>query len=336
MSLADEYNEAPNQFQAAIEAGLNAVSDQQVVTFRLYNKVVLSVDGTVFWVRTATTTQIMGSLHYSTEREQEEDQTVATNAVIFSAQSEVTEFNLNDPQSMWIGDYDIQSGLLPATLGDSLVGESLSLKVVFAGRSSFYEHAKTWYYSGFAVYPALESQIIDSEADLPDGPIVSNSLPMWLMQNSMAPVYPSFAVPANIRPPYIVAHIEPDLTEAIGLPIYSAPVNTGPNTYSLSDSQLMKDDVKLILYGFTNQMARQYLNSLIAYSLDDSLVEDGIQLNFGFMNSPAIRDEKRTQVEIVALAQKKVIHIIANYYSSAADVIARNYLLSASIEIEVS
>lgn len=322
MSLADEYNRAPSPLSAASQAGLDAVSSHQKVEFRQYRKIVFAVDGTVFYAPTTTVVTVVGSLHYSTERQQDDDQTVAANAVIFSAQSEIVEFNIADPQILWVGEWDLQQG----TIGQTAIGGPITLKVVFSGRGAFYEQVSNWYYTGYAVYPAMESQFIDSEADLPEGPIVSNSLPIWLAQNAMAPVYPSFLVPDNVRPPYIVAHIDQDKTTAIGgFPIYSDPVPSGFNTYEFSDSQLMKDEVRLTLYGFTNQMARQYYNSLIQYSLNTD--------DFGFMNAPAIRDAKRTQVEIAALAQKKVIDIEASYYSGTVNAIARGYILSATIEI---
>ena len=46
---------------------------------------------------------------------------------------------------------------------------------------------------------------------------------------------------------------------------------------------------------------------------------------------PAIRDEKRVQVELAALAQKKTIHVSANYYQSTADAIARRLILDAEV-----
>jgi hypothetical protein len=68
-------------------------------------------------------------------------------------------------------------------------------------------------------------------------------------------------------------------------------------------------------------MAIQYLAMLIDYSVNTD--------NFGFGNSPAIRDDKRPQVEIAALAMKKTINIIAWYYQSTADAVARRLILGA-------
>lgn len=94
-------------------------------------------------------------------------------------------------------------------------------------------------------------------------------------------------------------------------PIYTWPGTTVPNSgasplHDLPSSQLMRDEVRLTLYGFTNQQAIQYYASLIDYSYNTD--------DFGFCNSPAIQDEKRAQVEIAALAMKKTITILASYY----------------------
>jgi hypothetical protein len=204
---------------------------------------------------------------------------------------------------------------------------TINLQVAFSKRGNFYAAAKVWHYSGFTVYPALSAQLIANIDDLPVGPIVSNSLPIWLAQNSIAPVYPSFLVPDNVVPPYVTAHVEPGRTEAVGqFPIYRWPGKPSPLTalQEMNCHQLMRDYVHLTLYGFTNQMAIQFLVLLIELSFTEV---------FGFANSPAIQDEKRIQPEIAAIAQKKTIEIAANYYQSAVDVIARRLILEAAVKI---
>ncbi|HQT68625.1 MAG TPA: hypothetical protein PLC74_13590, partial [Acetobacteraceae bacterium] len=127
--------------------------------------------------------------------------------------------------------------------------------------------------------------------------------------------------------------IEPEGTEAIqAFPTFTWPGVTEPDSgaaplHELPSDQLMRDRVKLTLYGFTNQQAIQYYVSLIQYSLDTDA--------FGFMNNPAIRDEKKPQVEISALAMKKTIDIMASYYQSTADAIARRLLLAATVTTTV-
>ena len=304
---------------STLDVGVEQISVREQVQFQKYTKISLAPDASVFWVATGEYMVATGALHYATDRLQDEDQTLAQNQVLLTAEAEISEFNVVSPEQMWIGSWPLsEDGSIPP------------LQVAFAQRGNYFGPANLWHYSGYAVYPALSSQIVTSAADLPVGPIVSNSLPIWLAQTSMAPVYPSFLVPDNLSPPYIVAHIAPERTTALGnFPIVGPwPGVTEPNSggsplHLLASSQLMRDEVTLTLYGFTNQMALQFLVSLIDYSLTSE--------EFGFANSPAISDAKRTQPEIASIAQKKTIFVLANYYQGAADAIARRLILSASL-----
>lgn len=314
MGLIDEAKAAPTPLQNALESGVRSLSNNQTITFKQYTKVVLSEDGYVFWVANGVTMDYEGSLHYITERQQNEDETLGMNKFIFTALQEVTELNAVNPLTMWIGAWDV---------------DGTTIQIAFSDHGSFYQQADLWHYSGYAVYPALASQLVNSAADLPVEPIVSNSLPIWLAQNSLYPVYPSFLVPDNVVPPYITAHIEPNKTTAMGsFPIYEWPGTTVPNSglsplHNLPSSQLMQDEVRLTLYGLNNQQAIQFYVSLMEYSLSTD--------DFGFCNSPALRDEKRTQVEIASIAMKKTLSILASYYQGTADAIARRLILSASV-----
>ena len=222
---------------------------------------------------------------------------------------------------MWIGAWPVDAGQ--------------TLQVAFAQRGPLYLEAGIWHYSGYAVFPPLSTQIVSSAASLPSGLIVSNSLPIWLALDTFAPVFPSFLSPDNISPPYIIAHIVPESTAALGAfpevgpwPGKTIPDSGSAPLHQLGAWNLVRDEVRLTLYGFTNTMAVQYLQSVIEASVSGA--PDGGPL-FGFANSPAIIDAKRTQPEIAALAQKKQITILANYYQGDADAIARRLILSASI-----
>jgi hypothetical protein len=134
-------------------------------------------------------------------------------------------------------------------------------------------------------------------------------------------------VPDNVVPPYITAHIDPNQTIALqAFPIFDWSARTNPNgdpspLYELPSWQLMRDTVRLTFYGFTNQQAIQFYAALMDYSVNTD--------DFGFCNSPSIVDDKRTQVEIAALAMKKTMVIQASYYQGTADAIARRLILSA-------
>jgi hypothetical protein len=308
-SIAESLG-SQSQLASGLAAGVNTLSQQQTVLFSQYAQQIVSPDSSVFWVNTGQTTTAEGSLHYATHQEQNEDETIDVNRVIFTSLEQIDAFNAIAPDTLWVGTFE-------------------GIQFSFSSRGSFYQQANLYHYEGNAVYPALASQLVDSAADLPAGPIVSNSLPIWLTQTTVGtttvPVYPSYLVPANVVPPYVTAHIEPDLTEVPSFPIYSWPGTTQPGSpaplHDLPSTQLAKDRVRLTLYGFTNQMAIQYLASLIEYSLNSD--------NFGFGNSPAIKDQKRTQSELAVIAMKKTIDIDAWYFQSTADAIARRLILSA-------
>lgn len=58
--------------QAALDAGLEQIDNQQVITFTQYTRTVLPADGYVFWVIGAGALQAKGSLHVTTELHQDE------------------------------------------------------------------------------------------------------------------------------------------------------------------------------------------------------------------------------------------------------------------------
>ncbi len=322
MSIASEASGMPNELQTALSQGLNNLSRDQTVTFTQYTKSVIEQDGYVFWVANSSVTlTAKGSLHYSTERDQSEDQTIGVNSVILSSEKEITAFNSVGAGTLWIGAWPVDGGG--------------TIQIAFSSRGSFYEQSGVWHYAGFAVYPALQSQLIASSTDLPVGPIVSNSLPIFLAAGPLlaglpqstcktVPLYASFLVPENIVPPYGVVHIEPGMTEALqAAPAYYQGTGTSPGPYPMQFEQLTKDYVTITLYGLNNQQALQWFSALQKYSLYTE--------NFGFMSSPAIQDDKRTQPEIAAIAMRKSFTFHASYNMATADALARMLIVQAAI-----
>lgn len=313
--------ESLGQLAALLSSGLDSLSRDQTLSFQQYTKIVLIEDGYVFWVATGISFTANGSLHFATDRVQEEDQTIGVNTIVFTSEEEVTQFNVADPQTMLIGLWT-PSGYSP-------------VKIAFSKRGAFYREASLWHYSGIAVYPALSSQIVGSMSDLPTEPIVSNSLPIWLSLTTIGlgtvPVYPSFLVPDNAVPPYIVAHIVPEETKAVQpFPVFEWPGNPDPLTalQPMASNQLMRDIVRLTMYGLTNTQAISYLAMLMNYSLDTD--------NFGFMSMASIQDDKRTQVEIAAIAMKKTLELEVSYYQSTSDATARRLILESLVTTQTA
>ncbi|MBV8060471.1 MAG: hypothetical protein JO253_02955 [Alphaproteobacteria bacterium] len=289
----NEAQNAGTPLNASLEAGIDVLSLSQEVVFTQYQREVLPLDGFIFWLRTSTTKTIQGSLHYSINSEQREDESIALRSVIFTAREQVDDLAAIAPNMLWVAQVDEDY-------------------YAFSQQGNFYEQAGIYHYQGFAVWPAMQSQLIDNINDLnPGEAVVSNSLPFWLTLNAIMPVYPSFLIPQDIRPPYAAIHIDPATTRAI----QAAPLLD----YELSHFQLTQETVKITMYGVRNNEALDYLDYICQYSLSSDA--------FGIMNMPVVRDEKRTQSETTTIAQKKSIEFEINYYQTRLNNETRQFIL---------
>ena len=324
----------------ALAAGVETLDQAQTVVFTQYTKTILPADGYVFWVATSNTVTVSGSVHYGVNKEQNEDETIAINRVIFTAESQIQDFASVSPSTIYIGTFATPDGE--------------NIQFAFSQQGNFYQQANLFHYVGDAIYPAMASQIVSSAADLDAlEPVVSNSLPIWLALTQFAPIYPSFLVPDNIVPPYIVAHVGDEDTDTLQpLPYWDAGFLSSPSIgfftigkssigerdfanpttpsgfFNPTSWQLMKDKVRLTLYGFTNQQALAYRDYLFQYSINTDA--------FGIVGmAPVLRDDKRTQRELGIIAQKKTLAFEASYYQSAVSDIAETLILSASITFSI-
>lgn len=320
----------------ALVAGEQVLSQNQEVAFMPYVRQVLPLDGFVFWVNarllapdalaavgltSSDPVTVQGSLHYATAGHQDLDQTMVIRQVDFTVPQKVDAFGTLDSAVMYIGVWETPLG---------------SFKFTFSQRNNFYEASKIWHYVGDAVYPAMDSQIIDDiDALDPDNVVVSNSLPIWLNLNTQniwmqpfyptsdygpLPLYPSFAVPDNLPPPYVAVHIRPGATRAL-----QAFPTLGRRTSSRH--QLVVDQVQLVFYGVRNDGVSDFLDYLFQYSVTRG--------DLGIMNMPVISDEKRTQTELAVLAIKKTVDVEVNYYQSRARDVARKIILSAMMRYRI-
>jgi len=330
-TLSEAMGKQKSPLASTLIAGVDALSQDQTITFVQYIRQVLPLDGYVFWIRSdllsgsalinagvmnssmpnqsgsVTLNVAPGSIHYITDMHQEESITLGVNKIIFTSEVEITDLNIINPNVLWL-----------ATVGN--------VRFSFSARGSFYREANLYHYTGTAVYPDLELQIIDNINDFNQTDIIcSNSLPYWLLMNTYNPpyagpfmspgvtLYPSFLSPANLAPPYATVHIPPESTMSVGTgPIY---------TDTSSQSQLTQESVVVTLYGTRNVEAQTFLAYVGQFSVDTGV--------FGIMNKPVVRDEKRTQTELLALSQKKTIAFQINYYQTAARDIARQLILQA-------
>ena len=305
------------------------------VVFTKYVKLVLPIDGYVFWVRAdllsqsalvgatlmnaapigsapsvvtpAATVTVDGSLHYATDVEQSADKTVSRNRLLFTCQALIEDFNQIGPAVLFIAIYE-------------------GVQFAFSGRDWWFTQTGTYHYVGTAVYSDMATQLISSMNGFdPVSSIVSNSLPLWLALNNYVPIYPtfgnspgitlypSFLSPLNLKPPYATIAIPPESTEAL----QATPAFDGRGSHW----QLVSERVLVTLWGTRNATAMDFIDMVNQHSLDYD--------TFGIMSTPVPRDEKRSQTELQALAMKKTIEYRISYYQQRANDVARQLILSA-------
>jgi hypothetical protein len=311
---------AKTPLAASLAAGVDNISYSQVIPFTLYKKLVLPVDGFVFWVKgdlvqpdilppnTPATVKIKGSLHYSTEVGQHEDGTVAYNTVVFTALSEIDTFKEVNPQVLYLADFE-------------------GIRFSFSSRGKFYEQANLYHYMGTAVSSVMETQIIDTQAELDAlEPIVSNSLPIWLAMRSYVPPYPGFTCPINLYPSFLVPDNWPPPYGAVHIEDTRSLVETATLTRNLTSEQLAAETVRVTTYGVPHRVIVDFLNFVIQYSYDWNFI--------GIMNMPIIVDEKRTASELGVLAQKKTIEFKISYLQRSVRDIARQFIKHCVVQNE--
>ncbi|EMQ3548516.1 hypothetical protein WE697_005141, partial [Escherichia coli O111:H5] len=81
------------------------------------------------------------------------------------------------------------------------------------------------------------------------------------------------------------------------------------------------------LYGFSNKMALDLVDSVVNRALEEE--------KFGVTNIPVVQDAKSGQVEINALAKKKIVDFDVNYYQSTAREISRQLIEKVICKYEV-
>jgi hypothetical protein len=306
MATVGESVGAASPLNAALVAGVENVAQQQTVEFMEYSRQVLPLDGYIFWLKTGRAFAAQGSLHVAKTLEQREDETLGVSRVVFTAQQQIQDFDAVAPGTMYIGSF----------------GE---IRFAFSSQKNFYQQAGIYHYQGEAIYPAMATQIIDDPSTLDlTNVVVSNSLPIWLMLGSASvfgvtapafPIYPSFLVPQDVPPKYAVAHVGDNDTDAL----QSAP----SFDYENSHFQLVRDRVRITLYGLRNNEALDFQDFVFQYSLNTDIM--------GFMSMPVIRDAKRTQREIGVISQKKDFSCEISYYQQRLETVTRQLIRTALV-----
>ncbi|EBZ7585856.1 hypothetical protein EHB58_09480 [Salmonella enterica subsp. enterica serovar Hull] len=314
MPSLDELAEATgSQLSGVLRSAVETISSGQEISFRLYVRQVLPIDGFVYWVNAGIiqpeelarmkitspkTAMIKGSLHRQVVTEQSESQSQDVNNIIFTPIEKADGFNVEDPNAIYLGEY-------------------AGTQFAFSRMESRYTQSGIYHYRGMAILPTMRSQIIDSPDDISDEQIISNSIPIWLALKQFATVYPSFLVPSNLTPPYIVA----DVRNTVPLAMASRYDAGSRKRY-----QFVQDTVRITLYGFSNRMALDYVDFVVNKAAEDE--------EFGITNMPIPIDVKSNQVEINALAKKKIVDFEVNYYQQTARDISHQLIKKVIVNYE--
>ena len=329
-SVSEALTSGKSELAGDLAAGVGAISSNQTITFTKYIRLVLPLDGYVFWVKAdlvsggalanasaanafaanqppVVTTEapvitVAGSLHYASDEKQGAEASYTINRVVFTATKPVNDFDQVGPNIIFIGEFN-------------------GVKFAFSSRKSFYQQAGLSHYVGDAVYPVMESQLVDSIQGFNATLIVSNSLPIWLSMNGYIPqpwepfgnqsmaLYPAYLAEENASPPFAAV----DITSTV--PIAASPY-LGK---TLTHSQQVRDRVRVTLWGLDNDAAMNFVDFVEQYSLNTDY--------FGFANTPVVREERMTQVELGVIAKKKTIEYEINYHQRSVRDIARQLIL---------
>lgn len=329
-SVYDVLDTDPTSVHAALAASVDVLSGQQSVQFVPYVRTVLPVDGFVFWVNAnlltapqlaaaglaaPLTVTIPGSLHYASIGTQTSDETIVVRHVDFTAEQQITAFAEIAPTVMYVGTWTTPLG---------------SFRFTFSRRNTYYRTADIHHYVGDAVYPAFETQLVDTITQFSMRQVVSNSLPLWLamvrtvpypmLVTSAVPLYPAFLTYPNLEPPYGSVEIPPRSTRPI-----QAQAWRGSDS---SRWQLVSERARLTLYGLRNDEAMDFVDYLVDYA--------AVTGAFGLMTTPVVADEHRAQVELAVLAVKKVVEVDICYYQQRARDTARQLIKQAIPGIALS
>ena len=265
MANIEETIGAKPQLASGLAQGVETISNYEQITFTLYVKLVLPLDGYVFWVNASLLTDsalynasqynkllynnypegvparqvtVKGSFHHNSNVQMLEDRQTVFNHTIFTALEEIADFNLINPQFTYIANYQ-------------------GMRFAFNSRDNFYKQADLYHYRGDALYSVMTTQVIDTMTGFDtQSVIVSNSLPIWLALNQFFPMYPSYLVDQNIVPAYAAVDINPSLTTALqDFPLLDPDSNP---------FQLVKDTVKITMYGIRNHEALNFVQEIKA------------------------------------------------------------------------
>lgn len=301
---------------------LLAIPYNEPVTFRRYIRLVLPVDGFIFWIRQSLinlqspalngmalnelpdltalddSLTVTGSLWYAANNQQENTQIHTVNNVFFTSSKKLDDFQDLGESQIWIGEID-------------------GVRFSFNRAGNFFQKAGVWSYQGDSINPIMASQIIDNLADLKDEKIVNDSLPLFLSNNFGYRVYPAFRGSQNLKPPFISIDV-----------METKPLQQRQSEESTERRQWCLDTVKATCYGLSNNAVLDYMNSMIELGLT--------AVDFGISNSLTAKKIDIPQSELNITANAKEVTFEVNYYQTRAHNIAQKLIESALCSVSIN
>ena len=301
MAQASESQRDAAQMWGALRDGMETLDLNSEVTFTEYSRVILPVDGYIFWQPLVPIVR-KGSLHVSQEIQQSDDETVGFATVLFTSEKRIVEFT----------DAPINRIYIAACGPFAMPSPS----------SKDFSAPRAWHYFGHSIYPAMETQLLDNPGAIDfKRAVTSNSIALWLALSTYqtpfpdwfansVPLYPSKLVSPNLIPPYAAVHIHETRT------LQARFLNAERDHY-----QLCADRCRVTLYGLQSDEALDFFDCILQYSVYSE--------NFGIMNMPAVIDGKREQSELQTIAMQKVIDFEISYNQARVAQVARTLIIKA-------
>lgn len=310
----------PTALNASLRAGLEQLDQRSTFEFAKYARVVLPVDGFVFWKPTGARVTVNGSMHFMQEWLQEADQAIGYTRVVLTSEQRIQEFAQEGQNAIFVATYKSQVNNSRDTF-----------RYAFSAQAGFYGPAGLWHYVGYQIPPALLTQLLDPGTRIDQTrAVVSNSIPMWLGLRGFAstflqatqtlPIYPSFQAAENATAPYVVVDV-----------LETEPLNAYPvlGVYG-THSQWCKDTCRVTMYGLQNNEALTFQDFINQYSLENEA--DG----FGIMNMPVVKDVHRVQAELHGIAMKKEMTVEVSYNQQISTTKAYQFIEEALYDFYIN
>lgn len=367
MPSIDEAAESGSQLFAALRQGVETLSLRQEIVFTKYVRVVLPLDGFVFWVRSDLVSvgalfnamrlnalafnwpnsvagnQLLGGIgSFSIGYTPIGGYAVPANPgaiygapTIFAAQGSLhyASTQTQDETTGYVTNkvvFTSETEINPFNIvGPNVMylGTFQGIRFAFSQRRSFYQQAGLHHYVGDAVYAEMESQIIDDRSHF-DGRAPVVSNSLPIWLSMNNYVPPPYEVYGNQSAPMYPSFLVPSNLPPPYMSVHILP----ETTRALSSSPTF--DKTMTHTQLTTERVR-----ITIYGLRNDAALDFVDfvsqfsLNnpdiLGIMNMPTIRDEKKTQSELGVIAQKKAIDFDVNYYQTRVNDIARQLILEA-------